>query len=251
MKRLGRSLCLPETTQGHRAEWNDEDDLRRAPGSVVERVVVGPRHHARAGRAERERARDDGPPRAGAGDDDAARDAARGDRGLSGDAAGPVAARGPAGRRAQPVEPRLRQPGDRLGDGPRPARLLRAAGASRAPADDPHGFAARRAPGSLVGRPGRRADRIHPGHGGGRPDRRRRPRRGLVGAGPALGEPGALRQEPVCRRHRRRRPADPGRRRAPEGVRAAGHDPRRDAPLRHQLLPGARYLRRPGAGQPQ
>ena len=46
-------------------------------------------------------------------------------------------------------------------------------------------------------------------------------------------------------------PLTPGRRPAPQGVRAARHDPRRDPPLRHQLLPGARRLRRPGAGQPQ
>ena len=46
-------------------------------------------------------------------------------------------------------------------------------------------------------------------------------------------------------------PLTPGGRPAPQGVRAAGHDPGRDPPLRHQLLPGPRRLPRPGAGQPQ
>ena len=38
-----------------------------------------------------------------------------------------------------------------------------------------------------------RADRLHPGHGRGRPDRRRRSRRDLVEAWPPLGKSGSLR----------------------------------------------------------
>ncbi len=47
-------------------------------------------------------------------------------------------------RRDQPPGPRLRQPGDRLGDGARPACLLRAARSPGLAADDPHRRRARR-----------------------------------------------------------------------------------------------------------
>ena len=77
-------------------------------------------------------------------------------------------------RRHQPAGPRLRQPGDRLGDGTGPARLLRAARAPGLVADDPHRRRSRCPLEKLGRRRSSDADRLHPGHGRGRPDRRRR-----------------------------------------------------------------------------
>ena len=175
-----------------------------------------------------------------------------GRRALSGHAAGTRPIRLAHPRRAQPPGPRLRQPGDRLGDGAGPARLLRAARAPGLAADDPHCQRARDPLEKLGRRRLVRADRLHPGHGRGRPDRRRRltPQTwwdlGLRSVNLAhygksryavgTGDDGPLTADGI---------------ELAQGIREAGHDPRRDPSLRHQLFPGARSLRRARAGQPQ
>src|SRR5262249_7913486 len=104
-----------------------ENPLRRAPGPLVERPLVGPGYHARSRGAQPERTRDDGPSRARPGDNHVAGDAPQFGRGLPGDFAGPGQAAGAAVRWAESFEPRLCQPGDRLGHGARAIGLLRAA----------------------------------------------------------------------------------------------------------------------------
>ena len=46
-------------------------------------------------------------------------------------------------------------------------------------------------------------------------------------------------------------PLTRGRSATAQGIRATGHDPRRDPSVRHKLLSGTAYLSWPGAGQPQ
>ena len=151
-----------------------------------------------------------------------------------------------------PAEPRLRQPGDRLGHGARAARLLRAARAPGAAADDPHGRRARRPLGAVAGRRPV-ASRSATSWRWRGPTRSSSPSQAVEWWN--LG----LRSVNLAHYGRSRYavgtgddgPLTRGGGPAPQGVRAARHDPRRDPPLRHQLLPGARRLRRPGARQPQ
>ena len=141
---------------------------RRTSGSGLECPFMGTRHHARPGPVEPRRDGNDRSPVTRKGHDDAAGNAAGGDRGVPGDAAGPGQAGGPPAGGTCPHQPRLHQPGDRLGHSPRTARVLRVAGAAGPVADAPDPRRPRHSLGAVHGWQWRRAHRLHPGDGRGR-----------------------------------------------------------------------------------
>ena len=152
------------------------------------------------------------------------------------------------------------QPVDRLCGGAGPTGVLPAAGSSGPYAHDPRRRHARCALGGVgAGRwRARRADRLHPEHGGGRPDRRAETGGMVVAARAAHGLSGALWAKRLRHGDRRRWPADAAGARAAQGIRAAGDDSGSGPYGRYRAGPGAgdllgtrvyqpRQLPRPGA----